>query len=33
MTAYIHQVKQLHRPIPSRLGQLALELTERCNND
>jgi len=33
MTDYIHHVKQLHHPISSRLGQLDVELTERCNND
>jgi MoaA/NifB/PqqE/SkfB family radical SAM enzyme len=33
MTEYTHRVKQFHRPIASRLGQLDIELTERCNND
>ncbi|MCI0475161.1 MAG: radical SAM protein, partial [Anaerolineales bacterium] len=33
MLQYIHRVKQFPKPIASHLGQLDLELTERCNND
>ena len=33
MSEYVRYVKQLTKPIASRLGQLDIELTERCNND
>ncbi|MBM3130267.1 MAG: radical SAM protein [Chloroflexi bacterium] len=33
MTDYTHRVKKLPRAIAARLGQLDIELTERCNND
>ncbi|MBI5651001.1 MAG: radical SAM protein [Chloroflexi bacterium] len=33
MPTYHQRVKQFQKPIGSQLGQLDLELTERCNND
>lgn len=33
MSEYVRHVKCLTKPIASRLGQLDIELTERCNND
>ncbi len=33
MSGYVRHVKQPTRPLASRLGQLDIELTERCNND
>ena len=33
MSEYVRHVKQLTKPLASRLGQLDIELTERCNND
>jgi len=33
VSEYVRYVKQLTKPIASRLGQLDIELTERCNND
>ncbi len=33
MSEYVRYVKQLTKPIASRLGHLDIELTERCNND
>jgi MoaA/NifB/PqqE/SkfB family radical SAM enzyme len=33
MSEYTHHIKQPTKPIPARLGQLDIELTERCNND
>ena len=33
MSVYVRHTKELANPIESRLGQLEIELTERCNND
>ena len=33
MSEYVRHVKQPTKPLASRLGQLDIELTERCNND
>ncbi len=33
MSEFVRRVKQLTKPIASRLGELDIELTERCNND
>lgn len=33
MSKYVRQVMQPVKPLASRLGQLDIELTERCNND
>ena len=33
MSEYVRRVKQPTKPLASRLGQLDIELTERCNND
>jgi radical SAM protein with 4Fe4S-binding SPASM domain len=33
VSEYVRRVKQLTKPLASRLGQLDIELTERCNND
>jgi MoaA/NifB/PqqE/SkfB family radical SAM enzyme len=33
MVEFVRQVKHLMKPVASRLGQLDIELTERCNND
>jgi radical SAM protein with 4Fe4S-binding SPASM domain len=33
MSEYVRQVKQPTKPLAPRLGQLDIELTERCNND
>jgi len=33
MSDYVRQVRQLVRPIASRLREIDIELTERCNND
>jgi radical SAM protein with 4Fe4S-binding SPASM domain len=33
MSKYVRHIKQPTKPLASRLGQLDIELTERCNND
>jgi radical SAM protein with 4Fe4S-binding SPASM domain len=33
MSEYVNKIKQLNRPLASRLGHLDIELTERCNNN
>jgi radical SAM protein with 4Fe4S-binding SPASM domain len=33
MSEFVRRVKRQAKPIPSRLGNLDIELTERCNND
>jgi MoaA/NifB/PqqE/SkfB family radical SAM enzyme len=33
MSEFVRRVKQLTKPIAPRLGELDIELTERCNND